>query len=70
MAVCEFDGTETTLATCPTCNEYKGLNLAPLTVALHSVFEMMDEARAFAEENCDHKNDWCEHAVEDEEGDK
>ena len=72
MKVCEFDNTGTTLEVCPTCNEHKGLvevRTKPYTtlgVALEDVFALMDEARAFAEENCDHRNDWCEHAVEDE----
>lgn len=75
MKVCEFDSTETTLEVCPTCNEHKGLttpertSIAGMTllgIALDDVFALMDEARAFADENCNHQNDWCEHAVEDE----
>lgn len=43
MATCQFDGTETENAVCPTCNDYKGLT--PLSVALDDVFALMDEAR-------------------------
>lgn len=43
MRVCQFDGTETTLAVCPTCNDYKGFTT--LSVALDDVFALMEEAR-------------------------
>lgn len=55
MSICQFDGTETENEVCPTCKDYKGLNLTPLTVALDDVFELMDEARQYHLET--HTND-------------
>jgi predicted protein tyrosine phosphatase len=54
MRVCDFDGTETELSVCPTCNDYKGLTTAEekrtfgmisLDQAITNAMNLMDEAR-------------------------
>jgi hypothetical protein len=54
MATCQFDGTETENAVCPTCNDYKGLTtpeskrtLGMLTLdqAITNAMNLMEQAR-------------------------
>jgi hypothetical protein len=69
MRVCEFDGTETMLSVCPTCNEYKGLattekpSIAGMTLlgtALDDVFALMEQARQFHQDEMSCANPDCE----------
>ena len=54
MATCQFDGTDTELDVCPTCNDYKGLvsnepirveGFTSLDQALRNALGIMEESR-------------------------
>ena len=73
MRVCEFDGTETMLSVCPTCNDYKGLTMPEVSFtsnkgntfttlgeALNDAFALMDEARQFHQDEMSCANPDCE----------
>lgn len=68
MRVCDFDGTETSLPVCPTCNEYKGLTSAEekrtfgmisLDQAIDNAMSIMEEARDYHLDNPCNEGD-CE----------
>jgi hypothetical protein len=69
MRVCDFDGTETEMSVCPTCNDYKGLTTAEekrtfgmitLDQAITNAMNLMEEARQFHQDEMSCANPDCE----------